>query len=73
MKDEDNKICMKAQELVLHIVQAFASNNIGSEDTLKLTCSEEGSEKTLIDSRSTVKLPSSDEEEEIDGTSFIIF
>jgi hypothetical protein len=73
MKDEDDKFCMKAQELVVHVVQAFASNNIGSQDTLKLSCSEDGSNKTAIDSRSTVKLPSSDEEHDRNGTTSIIF
>ncbi|KAM0895573.1 hypothetical protein ACQ4PT_023761 [Festuca glaucescens] len=71
MKDEDDKICIKAQELVVHVVQAFASNKIGSQDTLKLTCSKEGSDKTAIDSRSTVKLPSSDEEHDNDDGALI--
>jgi hypothetical protein len=72
MKDEGNSFCMKAQELVVKVVQAFQSNNFGSQDTLKLNCSNDGSEKTAIDSRTTEKLPSSDQELASDGNFFVI-
>ena len=67
MKGENQNVCMKAQSLVLQVVQALLSNQIGSEETLKLTCSEQESMKNAVDSRSTVKLPSSEEEVENDG------
>jgi hypothetical protein len=72
MKDEGKSFCMKAQELVVKVVQAFQSNNFGSQDTLKLNCSDDGSEKTAIDSRTTEKFPSSDQEIASDGKFFVI-
>uniref|UniRef100_A0ACD5U196 Uncharacterized protein n=1 Tax=Avena sativa TaxID=4498 RepID=A0ACD5U196_AVESA len=61
MKDEDMKYCMKAQDLVIKVIQAILSTENGSQDTLKLTASDECSNKNTNDSESTVKLNQDDE------------
>jgi hypothetical protein len=60
MKDEEQVVWIKAKDLVLQVIQAFVSNCIESQDTLKLTSSEEGSCKPADQSGSTEKLSSED-------------
>jgi hypothetical protein len=60
MKDEELVVWIKAKDRVLQVIQAFVSNCIESQDTLKLTSSEEGSCKPADQSGSTEKLPSED-------------
>ncbi|KAM0923541.1 hypothetical protein ACQ4PT_005460 [Festuca glaucescens] len=48
MKDEDTKFCKKTEDLVIHIVHAFLSEQCCSQDTLKISSSEHcGSHDTL--------------------------
>jgi hypothetical protein len=61
MKGYEELICNKVQDLVLQVIQAFVSNSLGSQDTLKLTTSGEGSSKTDNVSLSTEKLVESED------------
>jgi hypothetical protein len=60
MKDEEQVVWIKAKDLVLQVIQAFVSNCIESQDTLKLTSSKEGSCKPADQSGSIEKLPNED-------------
>jgi hypothetical protein len=75
MRDEDFKCCMKVQDLVVQVVQALVSTSSGSQDTLKINSSEEGSCNDAMKSVSTEKLPSfeGDCEYDCDGTGFLTF
>jgi hypothetical protein len=61
MKGYEELICSKVQDLVLQVIQAFVSNSLGSQDTLKLTSSGEGSSKPDNVSLSTEKLVESED------------
>jgi hypothetical protein len=77
MKGYEELICNKVQDLVLQVIQAFVSNSLGSQDTLKLTTSGEGSSKTDNVSLSTEKLVESEDhvsEDNNDGNiQFLLF
>jgi len=63
MKGEEKKVCMKAKDLVLQVVQAFLSNQIGSQDTIKLSSSGEPSIKSACNSGSTEIMPNEEEDD----------
>jgi hypothetical protein len=76
MKDEDFKCSMKVHGLVVQVVQALVSTSSGSQDTLKINSSEEGSCNDAMKSGSTEKLPSIEgdcSEHDCDGTGFLTF
>jgi len=61
MKNEETKICMKAKDLVIKVIQSIVSNINDSQDTLKISGSEGCSYKTANESQTTVKLSEEDD------------